>query len=1164
MTRLTWLLIAVSLLVASGLLVAAFFLGRRARKTSEPSKPINKARSPASAWRMILSQLPQSTRALPVVVVLGERGSGKSHLIRSVFEARTGFLGDAVTARDDFSVSAFAPGPLLIQEVAGELFEAEGSDRLVQLHDLWQGMALQIALVVFVGSASTGAERQAQRIRRILDLLTDLRRGSAPRCCVCVSRLDESCEGFAELVGAAEHAGSDTLAPISIASASELRAVWDERFRDCYYAALGALPASEFTRAVRFPEQGGPELASYVDALLRSLFRGRVAAAPTLLALSALPEHGAQALLGDPFAPDDARLEADRRVLEQRRALRSAAVAVGVAGSIAVLYGFHHETLQHANQALATLRAAAAHARGSDRALLGILTRDPEVQAVSAVDLALEPIYPPLRWAFPKEKSAAVQDFLVQVRSLHLEPLTVSPDRATRVYAAALLYATHDGPLGRAVRSDAQRWATALGMPLVSVEHYVEQSSQGYSKTLSAAQRIDQDVGSEEWSAFFVQLDAVLARGKLERPEELAELRARAERLTTALRWAVQEPELRPLIQLFELERGKAELEVLLGGKNAALLQAPPWVIAHRDALQAVLALVKTGTLATPAANGKNLRETLEDLDSIGAGAESTGPAVTLDIDGTSKRYQPAAWATLLARSRASLYLDNLLHDLSATSRSLFFVDTRSYPDLPPSPVLGRGPSSSIPGRFTKPAFTTEIRGPLSMVDEKLSAAGASLDQRAALKAIRQRELDAYASGLTDALLAYLQSFRFDASDVVVLRSYLADSSWFVEFLANIAACSSLDASDDNDELRGVRRAVSSLAPIGALMTEDKGAYPNLQAYSAIVAKLLPALATDPLLGAEPRTGALADRLSPIGKLGLVLLDPSKPGPLQELEDWLTKSNVLDDKLREPFRLPVRAVYEQALSTVEQAASASYSNDLRPLVVPILAQFPFDPSARVDATPAEVLAVLGPKGSFSSQFQDTFGPLTTRDPQGNWRPRKVLGYRALALSNEALGLGRWATVLAPFLWNESGAPQPIALVMRPVSLAKVATGAADAPTLAVLRSGATTLAAFNQATTWKTLPVEWWTASPAALGLEFTSLDGASRRALSAEAPGAAWRFFHLLRRASISHGLVRWSLDDSPDHDVAFELRSDPWQVLVPPLNQSRLCVLETAWDGT
>ena len=1164
MSRLTWVLIAVSVLIVCALLAAAFFLGRRARK---PKQPSSKAHSPSSGWREILSQLPPATRELPVVVVLGERGAGKSRLVRSLFGARNGFSGNAVTARDDYSVSAFAPGPLLIQEVAGELFESEGSDGLVLLHDLWQGMALRIALVVFVGPTTTTVERQAQRIRRILDLLTDLRSGSAPRCCVCVSRIDESSEGFAELVCAAERAGADTLSPISIGNASELRAVWDERLRDCYYAALGALPGSEFSRVMQFPEQSGPELARYVDSLLRNVFRGRVSGARTLVAFGALPEHGEQALLGDPFAPDDERLEADRRVLEHRRALRSAALAVAACGLIAVIYGFHYETLQRARASLSAFGAAVAHARGSDRALLGVLTREPEIQAASAIDVAEAPLYPPLRLAFPHEKAAAVQDFLTQVRIAHLEPLTVSPDRATRVYAATLLYATQAGPLGRAVRADPQRWATALAMPLVSVQHYVDDSRQGDTRNLSAAQGSDHDVGNQEWSTFLDQLDRIMARGKLTGAEELQDLRARAERLSLAMNWAVQESELRPLLQLFELERGKSELELLLGGKSATLLQAPPWVIAHRDALQAVLALVETGTLAAPSASGKSLRQAFSDLDAMAAGPATGAPVVTLEVDGATKQYQPDAWARLIAQSRANFYLDALLRDLSSSGRSLFFVAPTSYADIAPSPVLGRGASASIPGKFTPAAFATEIRAPLAVLAAKLDGAGATSAQSAQLKAISQRELDAYASDLAAALSGYLQSFRFDVSDVNVLRGYVADmtapASWFAEFWANIAGSAGLDSGDDSPELRAVRRAVSSFAPIATLMTEDKGAYPNLQPYNAILAALLPALAADPL-GGEPRTGALSDRLPAIGKLGLTLLDPSRPAPLQQVEDWLTKSNVLDEKQREPFRIPVRAAYELALRALEQTASSAYTSELQPLVVPLFAQFPFDPSARTDSVPAEVLAVLGPKGSFTSQFQDIFTPLTTRDTQGNWRARKVAGYRALALSQEALGLGRWLGALGPFLWNASGAPQAIPLVMRPVPLAKIANGAADASTLAVLRSGATTLAAFNQATTWKTLPVDWSTASPAALGLEFTSVDGSSRRALSAEAPGAAWRFFHLLRRGSMAHGVVRWALDGSPDHDVAFELRSDPWQVLVPPANQSRLCVLESAWDGT
>ncbi len=1165
MTRFTWLLVALCFVVVCALLVAAFLLGRRAR---HQGSPVAKARSPSGGWREILSKLPAGARSLPVVVVLGERGSGKSRLIQSVFGARTGFAGGAVTARDDFRVSAFAPGPIVVQEVAGELFEAEGSDGLVQLHDLWHTMALEIALVVFVGPASGSPDRHAHRVRRILDLLTDLRGGSPPRCSVCVTRLDESTEGFAELVSAARHAGSDTQSPISVNGAADLRAVWGDKFRDCYYAALAALPASEFRRVAQFPEKSGPELARYVDSVLRGISRGRPSGAPTLVTLAALPDDGSTSLLGDPFAPDQARFDDDRRVLERRRWLRSAALTVAAWGIIIAIYGWHRSSVRRAESAVSTLGAAATRSQGTSRKLSNVMTADPEVQAASAVDATLGPLYPPLRFAFPRAKNEIVDGFLRQIRSLHLEPLSMAPERATRVYAASLLYATREGPLGRAVRSDSQRWATTLGMPLGSVERYVDYSKRAYSGNPRAAELAEDDIDLEEWRSFFDRLDVIIARGRLERPEELTELRGRAERLGAAMRWAVQEPELRWLIQLLELERGKAEVEVLLGGKNGAELQAPPWVVSQKNAVQAVLALVKTGEVAVPAAAGKSLRQALADLETSAAQSPGGAPAAAkLELDGKTREYRPEVWARILSESRSTFYVRALLDDLSAKPRSLFFVEPSAYPDVPPSPVLGRGPSASIAGLFTPAAFKAEIRDPLSVLDEKLDAARVSSAQRAALKSFIQRELDAYAGGLADALFAYLKSFRFDATDVGVLRSYVADlvagSSWFAEFWANIAASAAIDVGE-NVELAAIRRAVASLTPITALMTEDKGAYPNLQPYNAVLVKVLPALAADPLIGAEPRTGAIADRLPPIGKLGVALLDPAKPGPLQEVEDWLTKSNVLDEGLREPFRQPVRAVYEQALQSVERTVATAYASEMRPLVDPLFAQFPFDPSARADAAPAEVQAVLGPKGSFSTLFQDIYAPLSVRDQRGQWQPRKVAGYRALALSREALDLGRWAAALAPFLWNDSGAPRAIPLMVRPVPLAKIGAGAADAPTLAVLRSGSTTVAAFNQATTWKELPVEWWTASPSALALEFTSVDGTSRRALSAEAPGAAWRFFRLLRRGSLSHKVVRWSLDKSVEHDVAFELLSNPWEVIVPPVNQGRFCVLESPGDGT
>jgi hypothetical protein len=125
-------------------------------------------------------------------------------------------------------------------------------------------------------------------------------------------------------------------------------------------------------------------------------------------------------------------------------------------------------------------------------------------------------------------------------------------------------------------------------------------------------------------------------------------------------------------------------------------------------------------------------------------------------------------------------------------------------------------------------------------------------------------------------------------------------------------------------------------------------------------------------------------------------------------------------------------------------------------------------------------------------------------------------------------------------------------------------GADEAATLAVLRSGATTLAGFNQSSSTSVLPVEWWNASPAEVGVEFSSVDGVHHSALSLEASGAAWRFFHLLCRGSLSHGVAHWFLGKEPEREVAFELRSDPWERLVSPNNRGRQCAAGTAKGGS
>ncbi len=807
----------------------------------------------------------------------------------------------------------------------------------------------------------------------------------------------------------------------------------------------------------------------------------------------------------------------------------------------------------------------------------------------------------PLRGAYPHTKQKAVVDLLGGIRDYYLLPVAATMHPETRIYAVALLYASADDPIGQAIRGHEAKWAERLGLPAQVVTDYVALSEAPW-KGRPPLPPIDQPgIGAtlESWSDYLSRLTAALALPALTH-ETLDPLVSDADKLSAYVRDPATSEQ---LLALTNVLRGEGLDVDAWFGPTVSHSDVPEWVKGYRDELAAVLALVRHTSLeGGPDARGKTLAEALTDLrglipppsagtapapggspPSVDAGAASdagttasVGPGgvpppleYTFLLQGRRFKISLSGWSALVLSSRALAYVHDFEQDTE--HRSPFFPPAGPCKGVVREPVLlGRGPTGFIACAHTSLVFRAYVAQPLAVLDATLALVPLPNAAREELKARISRASQDYGVAYRKTLLTYYQSYELKPATPAALGTDLEDmlspGSFLTDFLKVVAQTADLGPTalnsssislpplppgpneQDGPYLDLIKDSVAEFAPIVAVMSETAGRYPALERYYALLAPMVPSLA--PVLsGPPPPPGSpLGERLSPVGKLGMVMLAGGDGSPYIAVQKWLDDQN-MPPWLGIPFLLPVSRAYEFGIQSVGQTVQAGFTSEILPTVQPLLARFPFDRTSDVDAMAADVQAVFGPKGSFSQSFQKLIAPVCVDDGSGRWTPR-LTPVGPVAVPSEALGLARRAGMLATMLWDDDGKPKPITFMVRPLPLPPV--GLMRSITLSSVRAGKTSVFGFNQTPSWQPLPVEWAAADTASVALRSTATGGGDDRYQSVDVGPSEWSFHRLLLKGQTAGSVVSWSLPwDSggpPSGVVSFGFQGDPWAPFSPP----------------
>ncbi len=1146
-----WVIAALAV-IGLALLVTAAVLLLRARK--RPPKPS----SIAAVWDRFRADLPSALARAPVVAVLGERLAGKSQLLDDAFCR----AAPPRTALADARLGCYAGRGLLAQEIAGDLLE--GADAKEALAELWEGAGLDLALVLVVVDtkgpswSAGGLARLGALVRDRVDLITRAR-GSPPKVRICLTHVDQSMEGFVEAAALAQQT-----APLVPAgrSASDLAATLTP-LHAYLPSAIGALDPAALGRFTRFCTTTGARVIGSATPLLDAIFGATTGSPPPSLDGIVLGGGSQASMIGDALTLNAASVERDARALDRKRLITAGAVAAVAAASLVGAYAYHYVAVGDASDALRAFDGAVRRAQTEPQKSWSQndAARKAEAEAASALEDALAPAYPPLRWAFTTRKQGLSETFLDRVRALYIVPVTQSADVTKRVYALSLLYAANDTTLGDQVKASPEAWAAALDVPVRVVNDYVRWSERRFTGSVPPPKAEVSEVTLDDWQRFLDQLDALLKRDTIT-AEELSDLQAKGRVLAASAGGTVEARSLNDVIAALRAVRGD-EVDSFLG-KSAIKQRAPAWVSEHWDALEAVIGMVRAETTAVPAASGKSLRRALDDLAVVGRAEAESNVVYTLPFYGrTPYVVKPDDWSRLLRASRSSIYIQAFLDDVRASGRSLFFARGAEYPSVGITPGRGvRGATRPINGFYTARAVNVDVKPAVLVLDSTLDAAAVTSNDRATLIRAVQAEMARYAASYRGALWDYVASFRQDVTSVAGLRADMEDmvgpASWLTEFWLTVADNAKIDA-EGNVYLEPLVQGLTTLSPIVQMMTGDKGKYPILDKYYAIVTPIIGSLDTGAPAPPGPPNAPLEDRLPKLGKFGLALLDPDKPAPLPDVNAFLDSARLLDRAFRTPFLVSVEKAYEYALQNVEKTLDYAYRTDVRPLVAPMLARFPIDPRADTDAGPDELLASVGPKGSFRINVDLLLLPVCKKGITTSCVPKSAVGYRSLRVPSEAMELAGWSSSLAAALWDDGGKPKAMAFQARPRALPEVRRGDVVA-TLSFLKSGTVTVFAFNQVPAWQSLPVAWSTSNAAVVGVERTDPSTGEKLVLTTEGEGSLWRFYRLLCKAHrIAEGSATWVFETP----ITFDILPDPWSVVVPPSNRGRQCALLVAKKG-
>lgn len=1178
-----WALVALALAVPLAVLAFKWLQGWYARRKQQRAAAAPAPAPPRTdrllrAWRQFLKQLyPLWRRSIfqfQPFLVLGDAGSGKSHLIDSYTDWRQQERQQLGGALDDPDLRLCLGSRGLFLELSARVLldtSRQGREALLRLGRplLRRRPPVVVLALDAVALAATSVETArgfADTVRGKLNLLAQAsRQPSEVRLVLTHLEQVKGYEAFSSFLARQHIPATLPLRREDWESEAHLERALLRRLAEwerLLPLALTTLPASDYLRVTVFLERVRPYLSRVSHFLAALGAHNPLAPTPRLerLYLAALHTEGEGA---NPF---HATAEASR-IPDPLWRHRLAAVACAALGALYLLTGYLYErTLWNP--------ARAAVLQYQER-----LTNDGERVLRQRIAAFLERRrHVPMRYlpGFFSQDEALEARLSEGLREHYLLPaLKQLPGRdepyRRGLYLLALLYATRDNALGQLVQANVSHWREATELDEELVKAYVRSTAQPYDKSpplppLPPPGPPDATNDAQRWQAFFQRLENALEdkdEGRSLSSQELADLREEAGRLRAGLRIIRRFEKTKLLLK--ELEQSTDPKLRGTYKPAEASVSAPELFGDTLPTVERLLDLVSGQALEAESSNVRLLSAFNERLQALQEGAQEPEERtffVRMPAQSLTLQFQVQQWESLIRASAMHELVQRFL-DPSQKRTSIFFSGEEQLNGLQMSPEA-QGFTlftwvANVPGPYTRGAWEQHV---LPALERYIGLEKALTPQdRDEMKRFIEGQVQRYADEYQAQMTRYYQSFQVSVSSQeelqLLLKQLFDPGSPFTELLSTVNHQTALEVDEARVPVARPMRAVRErYAPLHKVMAEQKPGVSGLQPYRDLLEQIrqhLEVKSDEPQ--DKPAEAALLDglrpQLSPVGRMTLDILREEKGSYRVQLWKWLTSVG-LSKGLAGPFAAPLVALSNVGEENLGVKATEAWDQHLLASLSDVQRSFPFKRGVvEPEVTFQQMEELFHPlKGRFHLLFKQYLDPISQCQDGGDCQPLQELASR---VPPDLYPTVNNARRLTRRLWDREGNPQHLRLTITPVPF-NSGTGRGPFITLAYLHSGTEAMLNFNQLPEGRKLAMDWTQPREARLSIELFNRDTNSKAYPTALLGKTShWSLLHLLRSASSRQGDTwSWSFPagsagkEELRVTVQFRLQEDPWSLFV------------------
>jgi hypothetical protein len=537
-----------------------------------------------------------------------------------------------------------------------------------------------------------------------------------------------------------------------------------------------------------------------------------------------------------------------------------------------------------------------------------------------------------------------------------------------------------------------------------------------------------------------------------------------------------------------------------------------------------------------------SLKECLAPAQAVAsAKIDSTFPDMTFTLSGEDFSFSRKEWLEFMAKSRVSIILRNIISTRSKRNYDgwIFFKSPYNYTDLElNSSNSGRllfAGKARIDGRLTADAFKQDVIPSVMALSDTVDKLPIDAYEKKRFDDFVLKNLGIYSDRYVNSYLNYFPQFQIRIDSPWALDYVLGDlqqpNSQLLETLVQIKNNTALDLST-SPNFKVFAQKLTVFHFIQRLMEEKNGVYPEFQKYQVIMAQMQHEMnSREPYLPKKSGDDAasLKGALTPIGRVAWAMRLNEDGSYSTLVKSWLQNAGIQDD-WQQPFLAPVQKVAEFGTAEINQNIAGIWSDIWDSNVAPLLVKFPFTPYAGRDKELAldDLIKTFHPKqGVFWVTLQQYLSPLCSFS-NGVWVKRQQLS-DSLALPANYLKRLNAVQQLTTNLWDVQGNPKPLQLSVKPGLLPTFDSEQiphAPLVSLSYLRKGEISVLGFNQQADWQKLPLEWWTAQPAEVGMEFRKDADPTRVYTDITVADSSWNFFRLLQQGHLAGTQrYRWPL---------------------------------------